>query len=170
MTLRRNLGRLLAALAAFACLASPLAADTPIPPDAQIAPDPAVKRGTLPNGLRYAVMENRTPAGLISIRLAMDVGSYQEEESERGFAHFIEHLAFRSTRESPGGSWDNKFAALGVAMGRDQNAVTGLDSTIYRVDLPSGGIAAARTLLGWMRGAADGILFDPADIRSELGV
>ena len=170
MSLRRTVGRFAAALAAFAFIAPPGAAETPIPPDARMVPDPGVKRGTLPNGLRYSVMQNASPKGMVSIRLAMDVGSYVEEEGERGFAHFVEHMAFRSTRQAPNGTFDNRFAALGVALGRDQNAVTGLDSTIYRVDLPSGDMKAVRTLLDWMRGAADGILFTPAAVDVERGV
>ena len=72
-------------------------------------------------------MRNGTPAGAVSIRLAIRAGSYDEEESERGFAHFIEHMAFRSTRQAPEGSLDTRFANLGVAFGRDQNAATGLE-------------------------------------------
>jgi zinc protease len=170
MTLRRTIGRLAAAMAAFAFLVPPAAAEAPIPPDARMVPDPAVKRGTLPNGLRYAVMQNASPRGIVSIRLAMDVGSFLEEDGERGYAHFIEHMAFRSTRQAPDGAFDNRFAALGVAVGRDQNAVTGLDSTIYSVDLPTADIAAVRLLLGWMRGAADGILFTQAAMDVERGV
>src|SRR5688572_6270248 len=170
MSLRRTLGRLAAALAAFTLLAPPAAAESPIPPGARIAPDPAIRRGTLPNGLRYALMQNATPRGMVSMRLAMDVGSYAEEQSELGFAHFIEHMAFRATRQAPDGAFDNRFAALGVQFGRDQNAVTGLDSTIYGVDLPSGDMTAVRLLLGWLRGAADGILLTPAAVDMERGV
>jgi len=170
MVFRRTITGLAAAAAVLVCLALPAAAETPIPPDAKAAPDPAVKRGVLANGLRYAVMHNSSPAGAVSIRLAMDVGSYEEADNELGFAHFIEHMAFRSTRQSPDGAFDNKFAALGVAIGRDQNAATTLESTVYRIDLPSGGMAAVRPVLDWMRGAADGILFTPAAVDVERGV
>ncbi|MGZ8997304.1 MAG: insulinase family protein, partial [Allosphingosinicella sp.] len=149
--------RYAAALSILALIAAPAAAEAPIPASAAMVPDPAVKHGRLPNGLRYAVMQNVTPAGAISIRLAMKVGSYEESESERGYAHFIEHMAFRSTRQAPDGSFNNRFSAFGVAIGRDQNAVTGLEHTIYRIDLPTNDMAAVRTVLTWMRGAADGI-------------
>lgn len=137
---------------------------------ATIAPDPAVRYGTLPNGLRYAIMTNGMPAGAISIRLGMDVGSYDENDDERGYAHFIEHMAFRSNKRAPESLTDSRFAALGLQLGRDQNAETGLEATVYRVDLPSGGMAGVRTVLDWMRGAADGILFPASGLDVERGV
>jgi zinc protease len=145
-------------------------ADKPIPADAKVEADPGVKRGTLPNGLRYAIMHNATPAGAVSVRLAMDVGSYLENEDELGYAHFIEHMAFRSTRQAPKGVLDNPFGALGVGFGRDQNAATTLMSTVYQVDLPRNDLASVQTVLDWMRGAADGILFTPEAVDQERGV
>ena len=44
--------------------------------------DPAVRFGTLPNGFRYAVMQNKSPAGSVSIRLLVRVGSYDEADDE----------------------------------------------------------------------------------------
>src|SRR5436309_204875 len=125
-------GVALAALA-FGLASGPARADKPIPAATAVAMDPAVKRGTLANGLRYAVMRNATPKGAVSIRLAMDVGSYLENDDELGYAHFIEHMAFRSTRQAPNGVLDNPFGALGVGFGRDQNAATTLTSTVYQV-------------------------------------
>lgn len=150
--------------------AGPALADKPIPAEARAQADPAVKRGTLPNGLRYALMRNATPAGAVSIRLAMDVGSYVENDDELGYAHFIEHMAFRSTKQAPKGVLDNPFGALGVGFGRDQNAATTLMSTVYQVDLPRSDLASVQTVLDWMRGAADGILFTPEAVDQERGV
>jgi zinc protease len=170
MNLRRFLTIGASALALAAVFAPPAAAEDPIPAGAAAKQDPALKRGTLPNGLRYAIMPNRTPAGAVSIRLALNVGSYEEADEERGFAHFLEHLAFRSTRKFPDGALDNRFASLGVALGRDQNATTTLNETIYRVDLPTPNAEGIRSVMEWMRSAGDGIIFDPAGIDVERGV
>src|ERR1043166_4292191 len=68
-----------------------------------LKPDPAVRFGTLPNGLRYAVMANPEPKGRISLRLAVETGSFEENEEQRGLAHFLEHMAFNgSTHYAPG--------------------------------------------------------------------
>ncbi|HEY0112088.1 MAG TPA: insulinase family protein [Allosphingosinicella sp.] len=155
------------ALTMAACPA--LAAD-PIAAEARIEADPAVTTGTFANGLRYAVKRNSIPSGAVSIRLVFRVGSYEEADSERGYAHFVEHMAFRSTRPAPEGSLDTRFSSLGVTFGRDQNATTDLLSTQYRMDLPKAQIGDVRTVLTWLRGAADGILFTPAAIDVERGV
>ena len=169
MTLR-DFGRALAGAAALLLLGGPASAIDPIPADARMVADPAVTTGAFPNGLRYAIMRNGAPAGAVSIRLAIRAGSYDEEDSERGFAHFVEHMAFRSTRQSPEGSLDTRFSSLGVAFGRDQNATTSLESTVYQMDIPKGDGAAVARVLEWLRGAADGILFTPAAVELEKGV
>ena len=163
-------GRGLAAAAALLLAGAPARAIDPLPADARATPDPAVKTGTLANGLRYAIMRNGTPARALSIRLVIRAGSYDEADSEEGFAHFIEHMAFRSTRQAPEGSLDTRFANLGVAFGRDENAMTGLEATIYQMDVPVGDPAAVAKVLEWLRGAADGILFTPTAVELEKGV
>ncbi|MDB5669724.1 MAG: hypothetical protein JWO25_683, partial [Alphaproteobacteria bacterium] len=135
-----------------------------------IVADPAVRFGTLPNGLHYAILQNHIPAGAVSVRLALDVGSFEEAEDERGYAHFIEHMAFRSTRLAPNGVLDDRFAALGVAFGRDQNAFTQLTSTIYAIDLPASKPEGLKDVLDWLHSGAEDILFTPAAVDSERGV
>lgn len=166
----RWFGRALAAAAALLVAFGPAGAIDPLPPGAKAIPDPAVRIGTLANGLRYAIMRNGSPARAVSIRLAIRAGSYDEEEAEGGFAHFVEHMAFRSTRQAPEGSLDTRFASLGVAFGRDENAATGIESTVYQMDVPVADPAAVAKVLEWVRGAADGILFAPAAVELEKGV
>ncbi|HEX8624803.1 MAG TPA: insulinase family protein [Allosphingosinicella sp.] len=166
----RGLGRAVAAAAALLALPAPARAIDPLPANAKAVPDPAVRTGTLANGLRYAIMRNGSPARAVSIRLAVRAGSYDEEEAEGGFAHFVEHMAFRSTRQAPEGSLDTRFAGMGVAFGRDENATTGLESTLYQMDVPVADPAAVGKVLEWLRGAADGILFAPAAVELEKGV
>ncbi|MGZ8286963.1 MAG: M16 family metallopeptidase [Allosphingosinicella sp.] len=165
----RGFGRALAA-AALLALGAPAWAIDPLPAQAKAIPDPAVRTGTLANGLRYAIMRNGSPARAVSIRFAVRAGSYDEADSEHGFAHFVEHMAFRSTRQAPEGSLDTRFANLGVAFGRDENAVTGLEATVYQMDVPVADPAAVAKVLEWLRGAADGILFGQAAVELEKGV
>src|SRR5271155_4570266 len=79
-----RLGALAAAVALVACAArSPAAPSRPVTAPVQawpqsnsdVAADPAVRFGTLPNGLRYAIMRNATPKAEVSIRFRIDVGS-----------------------------------------------------------------------------------------------
>jgi zinc protease len=154
-------------------LAAP--ADGPIPtarqPDfSAIRPDPAVRQGVLPNGLRYAVMSNARPEGGISIRLGVNVGSFEESDAERGAAHFVEHMVFNGSKNFPEGAVDRIFQPMGVAFGRDQNAATGLFSTIYGLDLRTTAKAPVETAFKWVRDVADGALFQDKAVERERGV
>ncbi|GFE70491.1 pitrilysin family protein [Chroococcus sp. FPU101] len=53
---------------------------------------------TLDNGLKFIVMENRD-APVVSFFTYADVGGVDEPVGKTGVAHFLEHLAFKGTRE-----------------------------------------------------------------------
>jgi hypothetical protein len=55
---------------------------------------PLLRRGTLPNGLRYCVLPNGVPSGRFEAHLEMHVGSVDEREDEQGLAHLVEHVTF----------------------------------------------------------------------------
>jgi hypothetical protein len=46
---------------------------------------PAWRFGILPNGLRYAVRQNKYPAGTLAIRVRIDAGALMERDDEKGF-------------------------------------------------------------------------------------
>lgn len=124
----------------------------------------------LANGLRYAVMRNATPKGAVSIRMAIDVGSYEERADERGVAHFLEHMAFRNTRSFPAEALNRTFAPAGVAFGRDHNAVTVLYSTTYMLDLPAAEPKSLDLAFRWLREVGDGVEFRPEAVDQERQV
>ncbi len=135
-----------------------------------ITPDPSIRRGVLPNGLRYAVMRNATPQKAVSLRLYVDVGSFEERDDERGVAHFLEHMAFNGTRNFPEGELDRVLAPAGVQFGRDHNAATGLFSTTYMLDLPGAEAGKVDLAFRWLRDVADGISLEQAAVVRERGV
>ncbi len=104
-------------------------------------PDPEVIIGHLPNGLTYAVKQVRSSEGA-SMVLHLKAGSFEEEPGERGLAHFIEHMAFRSTTHFPQGALFPQLAQQGIAVGQDQNASTALYGTTYYIDMPKATDAA----------------------------
>src|SRR4029453_1055304 len=55
---------------------------------------PLITVGTLPNGMRYYLRENRQPTARAELRLAVKAGSVLEDDDQRGLAHFVEHMAF----------------------------------------------------------------------------
>ncbi|HET7746426.1 MAG TPA: insulinase family protein, partial [Vicinamibacteria bacterium] len=99
--------------------------------------DPAVRIGTLPNGLTYYVRHNARPAKRIALRLAVKAGSVLEDENERGLAHFLEHMAFNGSRHFRPGELVAFFESIGARFGADANAWTSFDETVYTLDVPT---------------------------------
>lgn len=93
--------------------------------------------GVLDNGVRYAVKRNVVPAGQVSIRVRVDAGSLHEEDGELGFAHLMEHLAFRGSEHVPDGEAKRIWQRFGVSFGSDSNAQTTPTQTVYKLDLPN---------------------------------
>ena len=56
------------------------------------------QRTELPNGLRI-VTEYIPYVRSISLGIWFEVGSRDEEDHERGYSHFIEHMLFKGTKK-----------------------------------------------------------------------
>ena len=132
----RVLALLFCLLITFPVLAAPAAKTGWAQDQSDLAADPAVTFGQLPNGMRYAVMHNAMPSGQVSFRLRFDVGSMMEEKGQAGIAHYLEHMAFRGSTHVRDGDVFKRMQRLGAALGADTNAQTGDDSTLYQFDLP----------------------------------
>jgi zinc protease len=132
--------------------------------------DPAVSWGRLDNGLRYAILPNAEPKERVSVRLLVQTGALMETESQRGLAHFIEHMGFNGTRNFAPGQLVEYFQRLGMAFGPDTNASTGFDRTQYQVELPKNDADSLRDAFKALRDYADGNLFIPEEIEQERGV
>ena len=129
-----------AILSAALLFSSPLAAASPVNgwgiPQTDVTPDRSIRYGKLANGMRFAIMRNGTPPGAATIELQFAFGSIAESDSERGLAHFIEHMAFNGTTHVPEGEMEARLQREGLAMGADTNALTGFDSTSYIFNVP----------------------------------
>jgi zinc protease len=135
-----------------------------------IAPDPAWTFGTLPNGLHYAVRRNAVPDGQVSVRLRIAAGSLNEEDGERGWAHFIEHMVFRGTRNIADGEARETWQRLGASFGSDTNASTEPTQTVYMLDLPHADRISLDTSLRLLADMADTAAFEPKTVDAERGV
>ena len=96
--------------------------------------DPAVRVGVLPNGLTYYIRHNALPEKQAFFYIAQKVGSVQEEESQRGLAHFLEHMAFNGSQNFKGNSLISYCERIGVKFGQNLNAYTSTDETVYNID------------------------------------
>ena len=99
--------------------------------------DPSIRFGTLPNGMRYAIVHNATPPGQAALRLRIDAGSMMESDDQQGLAHFLEHMAFNGSTHVPRGEMIKILERHGLAFGADTNAQTDFDDTTYKLDVPS---------------------------------
>src|ERR1039458_8728448 len=96
-------------------LAVVLRAAVPFPQaDSDLRADPAARYGALPNGLRYVVLPNHEPKQRASMRLLVLAGSFGETESQRGLAHFLEHMAFNGSTHYAAGALAAKLRRLGM--------------------------------------------------------
>ena len=135
-----------------------------------ITPDPAWHFERLPNGLRFGVRRNAHPAGAVLVRMEVAAGSLDERDDERGYAHFVEHMAFQGSTRVPPGEMIRLLERHGLAFGADTNASTGFERTTYMLDLPRRDPALLDTALMLMREAASELRFDPAQLARERGV
>src|SRR5262245_30056383 len=60
--------------------------------------DPKVTTGTLENGLTFFLQQHQSDEKRAHLMLVVQAGSLYEEDDQRGFAHFVEHMAFNGTR------------------------------------------------------------------------
>ena len=134
----------------------------------EFTPDPAIKYGTLPNGLRYAIQRWPTPRGEVSIRLRIAAGSYMERDEQSGLMHFLEHMAFNGSENVAESEFDKKMSREGLAFGPDTNAYTSFDETVYQLDMPN----ATRLSVGLnlMRETAGRLLLEDGAIDRERGI
>ncbi len=95
--------------------------------------DKNFKIGKLENGLTYYLREAKNPEGRAEFFIVHNVGSLQENEDQRGLAHFLEHMAFNGTKNFPDKSLLEYFGGIGVKFGYNINAYTSMDRTVYNI-------------------------------------
>ena len=133
--------------------------------------DPALRTGTLPNGLRYYVRENAMPEDRAYLWLAVNAGSVLEEDDQQGFAHFLEHMAFNGTKHFPGQSLIDFIEASGMRFGADLNAYTNFDETVYQLTVPTDDSTYLANGLQVLQDWASGdITIDSLEVVKERGV
>lgn len=133
--------------------------------------DSAVRVGTLPNGLTYYIRHNENPKGQADFYIAQKVGSILEEDSQRGLAHFLEHMCFNGTTNFPEKGIINWLESIGVKFGYNLNAYTGVDETVYNISaVPVARQSVQDSCLLILHDWACDLTLDPKEIDAERGV
>ena len=121
-----------------------------------------VRSLVLPNGLRVFILEDHK-VPVINHMVIYHVGSGDEQPFQRGWAHLLEHMAFKKSRYFPKGNRNEKIAGVGGVF----NGTTSKDQTLYWVMAPK------ETLPELMKAGADrmqGLLFDKKELEVEKEV
>ena len=133
--------------------------------------DQTIRTGKLDNGLTYFIRQNKEPEKRASFYIIQNVGALLENDEQNGLAHFLEHMAFNGTKNFPGKGIISSLEKHGVAFGRNINAGTGHNETVYNLsDVPVDKPGLLDTCLLILHDWSDYLLLDEKEIDSERGV
>jgi zinc protease len=133
--------------------------------------DPDVRIGKLDNGLTYYIRHNNWPENRAEFYIAQKVGSIQENDDQRGLAHFLEHMAFNGSKHFKGNELLRWCESIGVKFGTDLNAYTSIDQTVYNIsNVPTTREGIVDSCLLILYDWADGLLLEQEEIEKERGV
>ena len=137
----------------------------------QIPVDKNVRIGKLQNGLTYYIRHNDWPEHVANFYIAQRVGSIQENDDQRGLAHFLEHMAFNGSEHFPDSTLLEFTRGLGVEFGSNLNAYTSIDQTVYRVcDVPTKRQSALDSCVLILKDWSNGLTLAGSEIDKERGV
>ena len=136
-----------------------------------IPADTAFRVGKLANGLTYYIRYNNWPEHRANFYIAQKVGSLEEDESQRGLAHFLEHMAFNGSDNFKGNDLIEWCRSKGIEFGGDLNAYTAIDQTVYNIDnVPTNNQGTVDSCLLILRDWSCGLLLEQDEIEKERGV
>ncbi|SFV55138.1 Probable zinc protease pqqL [hydrothermal vent metagenome] len=125
--------------------------------------------GTLQNGFKYTIKKNAKPKSRAEFRLLVKVGSVDEDNDQKGIAHFTEHMAFNGSKHFKKNELIKYLESIGVRFGNDLNANTGYENTLYKLTVPLEKDNLKKSFLvfeDW----ASGLNFNPNEFDKERGV
>lgn len=93
-----------------------------------------IKKGVLKNGMTYYIYSTDVTKNVASYYIIQNVGSVLENDDQQGLAHFLEHMAFNGTKNFAGKGILNTLQKHGAVFGKDINAYTSFDETVYNLD------------------------------------
>jgi zinc protease len=147
------------------------------PPERKMDPDAVpmplwseVHKGTLSNGLTYYIMKHGKPEKRVMMWLAVNAGSVDEDEDQRGLAHYDEHMAFNGTKRFPHDDIVSYLQAIGMRFGADLNAYTTWQQTVYQLEVPTDKPEFIAKGFDILHDWAGDLAFDPGEVQKESGV
>lgn len=129
-----------------------------------------IRSGRLESGLSYFIYPNKKPLNRAELRLVVRAGSVLEEDSQRGLAHIVEHMAFNGTRRFGAGELVKYFESIGMKFGAHLNAYTSFDETVYSLHIPTEDDSVIERSLEILRDWCSELTFGSDEIERERRV
>lgn len=162
---KRLIGSIFLFLMAFALLAlSPEQAAQRLPQD------PDLITGKLANGLTYYILQNAKPENRLEMRLYVNAGSVNEDDDQRGLAHFTEHMAFNGTKSFAKSEVVDYLSSIGMGFMNGLNAGTSYEFTYYMLKVPTDDVGKMRTGFKILSEMAHAVAFEEEELERERGV
>lgn len=136
----------------------------PLPFDTSLVYD------SLENGVSYYIRHNQKPKERINMQLVIKAGSVQEAETQRGLAHFTEHMCFNGTKRFEEQELVDFLEQMGIDFGPDLNAFTSLNLTAFKLQIPADNQGLKDTAFMVLEEWAHNVSFDKKEIDKERGV
>lgn len=136
-----------------------------------IAVNQKIKKGVLPNGMTYYIYPTAVNKNTASYYIIQNVGSILENDQQKGLAHFLEHMAFNGTKNFEGKGILNTLQKQGAVFGKNINAYTSTDETVYNLDnIPSKDSGVVNTCLLVLHDWSGFLSLTNQEIDAERGV
>lgn len=149
---------------------APLAAQSFNSSDALIQ-NKKIKKGVLSNGMTYYIYNTDVNKNTASYYIIQNVGSILENDQQKGLAHFLEHMAFNGTKHFEGKGILNTLQKQGALFGKNINAYTNFDETVYNLDnIPSQDGSVVDTCLLVLHDWSNCLSLTNEEIDAERGV
>lgn len=125
-------------------------------------------QGVLPNKLQFFVQKNNPKKAETLFYLLLKTGSIQENNNELGYAHFLEHMAFKGGKRFSKKPFTQFLKEQGLQIGVHYNAVTHYDYTLYEVTVPQkASITLQKQIFSFFADIIDGLTLHQKDIETE---
>lgn len=157
-------------LAAVACIFTSCNSTKTQAQDKPLVQNEKIVHGEFDNGMNYYILHNTEPQNRIFMRLVVRAGSAMETDSERGVAHFVEHMCFNGTEHFAENSLVDYAESIGMAFGPEVNAYTSFEETVYMFEVPADKPEYFEQALLIFKDWANAVTFDPVELDKERGV
>ncbi|PSW74042.1 hypothetical protein C9J41_07665 [Photobacterium sp. GB-50] len=132
--------------------------------------DPSWITGKLVTGFTYHILPVDEQSDRIQLYLRVKAGSVQETDQQKGYAHLLEHMAFNGTKHFPKNEIIRLFEQAGLEFGRDLNAFTSFENTVYQLSIPEGNEQLLKKVLQYLADISYQINLEQDEIAKEIGV